>query len=201
MTLKKKFVATAVCTIMFIGTYKTANGQNIIQQSSERQEITVRGQNTRIEGPVPTKGKIAPDFSATLSDMNDIKLSSFRGKNVILNIFPSLDTPTCATSVRFFNEAASELHNTIVLCLSMDLPFAQERFCTVEGIENVIPMSLFRSNDFCKEYGLKIAEGPMKGLMARAVIAIDVNGEIIYTQVVKNISDEPDYDSVLNLFD
>lgn len=201
MNLKKNFIATAICAIIFSGTYTTVSGQNATLSSSEGQEIIVRGQPTHIEGVVPQKGEKAPDFSATQSDMTDVRLSSFHGKNIILNIFPSLDTPTCATSVRFFNEAAAELHNTVVLCLSMDLPFAQERFCTVEGIKNVIPLSLFRSNDFCKEYGLKISEGPMRGLMARAVIAIDESGNIIHTQIVKNISDEPDYGSVLNLFD
>lgn len=159
----------------------------------------VKGQETNIEGKIPSVGTNAPDFVGVKAGMTDTKLSEFKGKRVILNIFPSLDTPTCAVSVRFFNEAAAKLENTVVLCLSMDLPFAQERFCTTEGIENVIPLSLFRSEDFFNNYGLRIAEGPMRGLMARAVILIDENGKIKYTQLVENISDEPDYDSVLKL--
>lgn len=176
----------------------SCNGQN---ESGNREQsiIMVKGQETKIEGTLPAIGTIAPDFCGVKAGMSEVYLSSFKGKRVILNVFPSLDTPTCAVSVRFFNEAAANLDNTVVLCLSMDLPFAQERFCTTEGIENVIPLSLFRSEDFFTNYGLRIAEGPMRGLMARAVILIDENGKIQYTQLVKNLSDEPDYDSVLKL--
>lgn len=162
-------------------------------------KIMVKGQETEIEGNIPAVGTAAPDFSGVRAGMTEVNLSSFKGKRVILNIFPSLDTPTCATSVRFFNEAAAGLDNTVVLCLSMDLPFAQERFCTTEGINNVIPLSLFRSDDFIKDYGLRIAEGPMRGLMARAVILIDETGKVKYTELVHNLSDEPDYESVLKL--
>ena len=113
-------------------------------------------------------GRKAPDFHLTQSDLQDVKLSDFKGKKVILNVFPSLDTPTCAVSVREFNEKASGLENTVVLCISMDLPFAQSRFCTTEGLTRVIPLSAFRSQDFTQNYGLQIADGPMKGLLARA---------------------------------
>ena len=142
-------------------------------------------------------GEQAPDFRATNADLQDVSLSSFKGKRVILNIFPSLDTPTCALSVRQFNARASELENTVVLCLSMDLPFAQSRFCSTEGLNNVVPLSVFRSHDFLKEYGLQLADGPLKGLMARAVIVIDETGKVRYTQLVSNISNEPDYDAAL----
>lgn len=172
----------------------TDNGNGRMQS-----KIMVRGQETVTEGTMPAVGTAAPDFSGVKAGMTDVSLSSFKGKRVILNIFPSLDTPTCATSVRFFNEAAANLENTVVLCLSMDLPFAQERFCTTEGIENVIALSLFRSEEFFKGYGLRIAEGPMRGVMARAVILVDENGKIKYTQLVDNLSDEPHYDSVLKL--
>ena len=118
-------------------------------------------------------------------------------KRLILNIFPSLDTPTCALSVRQFNARASKLENTVVLCLSMDLPFAQSRFCTTEGLDNVVPLSLFRSRDFVEGYGLRLADGPLEGLMARAVVVIDEDGRVIYTQLVKTISDEPDYEVAL----
>lgn len=114
-----------------------------------------------------------------------------------MNIFPSLDTPTCALSVRQFNARAAGLTNTVVLCLSMDLPFAQSRFCSTEGLNNVIPLSVFRSHDFMTHYGLQLADGPLEGLMARAVIVVDENGKVCYTQLVKNISHEPDYEAAL----
>lgn len=130
----------------------------------------------------------------------EVSLSDYRGKRIVLNIFPSLDTPTCARSVRQFNIRAAALENTVVLCLSMDLPFAQSRFCSAEGLENVIPLSVFRSHSFMKEYGLQLADGPMAGLTARAVIVIDEHGKILYTQLVEDISKEPDYDMALKAF-
>lgn len=142
-------------------------------------------------------GQTAPDFQATNADLKEVSLSSFKGKKVILNIFPSLDTPTCAMSVRQFNAKASGLDNTVVLCLSMDLPFAQKRFCTTEGLDNVLPLSLFRSQDFVKGYGLCLEDGPLKGLAARAVIVVDEAGKVSYTQLVSEISSEPDYDAAL----
>lgn len=159
--------------------------------------VVCRGQEAHTSGPMVKVGQQAPDFRATNADLQDVSLSSFKGKRVILNIFPSLDTPTCALSVRQFNARASELENTVVLCLSMDLPFAQSRFCSTEGLNNVVPLSVFRSHDFLKEYGLQLADGPLKGLMARAVIVIDETGKVCYTQLVSNISNEPDYDAAL----
>lgn len=159
--------------------------------------VVCRGQEAHTSGPMVKVGQQAPDFRATNADLQDVSLSSFKGKRIILNIFPSLDTPTCALSVRQFNARASELENTVVLCLSMDLPFAQSRFCSVEGLNNVVPLSLFRSQDFLQGYGIQLADGPLKGLMARAVVVIDENGKVRYTQLVSNISNEPDYDAAL----
>lgn len=137
--------------------------------------VICRGQESHTSGPMVQIGVDAPDFQATNAEMKEVSLSSFKGKRVILNVFPSLDTPTCAMSVRQFNARASELENTVVLCISMDLPFAQSRFCTVEGLENVIPLSVFRSHDFVQGYGIQLADGPLRGLTARAVIVIDEN--------------------------
>lgn len=159
--------------------------------------VICRGQEAHTSGPMVKVGQQAPDFRATNADLQDVSLSSFKGKRIILNIFPSLDTPTCALSVRQFNTRASELENTVVLCLSMDLPFAQSRFCSVEGLNNVVPLSLFRSQDFLQGYGIQLADGPLRGLMARAVVVIDENGKVCYTQLVINISNEPDYDAAL----
>ncbi len=159
--------------------------------------VVCRGQEAHTSGPMVKVGQQAPDFQATNAEMKEVSLSSFKGKRVILNIFPSLDTPTCALSVRQFNARASELENTVVLCLSMDLPFAQSRFCSVEGLNNVVPLSLFRSQDFLQGYGIQLADGPLRGLMARAVVVIDENGKVCYTQLVSNISNEPDYDAAL----
>lgn len=159
--------------------------------------VICRGQESHTSGPMVQIGVDAPDFQATNAEMKEVSLSSFKGKRVILNVFPSLDTPTCAMSVRQFNARASELENTVVLCISMDLPFAQSRFCTVEGLENVIPLSVFRSHDFVQGYGIQLADGPLRGLTARAVIVINENGKVRYTQLVKEVSNEPDYEAAL----
>lgn len=167
------------------------------QTKNKGESIVYKGTILHTTGKMVKVGSKAPDFHLTQSNMKDISLSDFKGKKVILNVFPSLDTPTCAVSVRKFNEKAASLENTVVLCISMDLPFAQARFCTTEGIERVMPLSAFRSQDFAKNYGLQIADGPMKGLMARAVIVVDEKGIVRYTQLVKEISQEPDYDAAL----
>lgn len=168
-------------------------------QASDLQGETVicRGVEAHTSGPMIQVGQEAPDFRAVNAKMKEVSLSDFKGKKVILNIFPSLDTPTCALSVRQFNARAAGLKNTVVLCLSMDLPFAQSRFCSTEGLDNVIPLSVFRSHDFATHYGLRLADGPLEGLMARAVIVVDENGKVNYTQLVENISHEPDYEAAL----
>ena len=160
-------------------------------------KVTFLGNLVHLEGEIPSVGSVAPDFSAVKGDLSEIKLSDFRGKKVVLNNFPSLDTPVCAISVRKFNQAASSLNNTVVLAVSMDLPFAQGRFCTTEGIENLIPVSLFRSIDFKVSYGLILADGPLKGLTARAVIVLDEDGKILYEELVPEITNEPDYEKAL----
>lgn len=162
-----------------------------------QERVITRGVEVSTNGYMPEVGVIAPDFSATDKGMNEVSLSSFKGKKVVLNIFPSLDTPTCALSVRQFNTEAASLENTVVLCISKDLPFAQSRFCSTEGLDRVIPLSVFRSEDFEKNYGLVITEGPMRGLTTRAVIVIDETGKIIYRQLVKNVSEEPDYQKAI----
>lgn len=164
---------------------------------NSQEKVSVRGIETTLNGNIPQKGTIAPNFTATKADMEDIQLSDYKGKNIVLNIFPSLDTPTCAMSVRQFNAKASSLSNTVVLCVSMDLPFAQSRFCSVEGLDNVIPLSIFRSPDFKENYGVICTNGPLKGLTARAVIVINPEGKIIHTELVKNVSEEPNYQKAL----
>ena len=149
-------------------------------------------------GELPAAGNDAPAFVLTAQDLSDITLDQFKGKNVILNIFPSLDTEVCAASVRRFNNDASKLPDTVVLCVSKDLPFAASRFCTVNGIENVMTASGFRSN-FGEVYGVDIAEGPMKDLYARSVVVIDKDGKVIGTELVDEITNEPDYEAVERL--
>lgn len=149
-------------------------------------------------GNIPAVGTQAPRFDLTGANLNDVKLSDFDGKRVVLNIFPSLDTPVCATSVRRFNQDAASMENTVVLCISMDLPFAQARFCSAEGIENVVVASAFRAPEFLKEYGLQIVDGPLKGLLARAVLVLDANHKVIFSDMVEEITNEPDYKAVLS---
>ena len=194
MNIKKLFLYMgAILTLSLVTMCVTTVNDN----AGKEETVICRGQEAHTSGPMVKVGQQAPDFRATNADLQDVSLSSFKGKRIILNIFPSLDTPTCALSVRQFNARASELENTVVLCLSMDLPFAQSRFCSTEGLNNVVPLSIFRSHDFLKEYGLQLADGPLKGLMARAVIVIDETGKVCYTQLVSNISNEPDYDAAL----
>lgn len=158
-------------------------------------------QNIPVEtsGNLPAVGTKAPDFTLVGGDLKDIRLSDYAGKRVVLNIFPSIDTGVCAASVRKFNKEANELPNTLILCVSMDLPFASARFCAAEGLENVVPASAFRSPAFAKDYGVEMVDGPLKGLLARAVVVIDGKGEIVYEQLVNQIVDEPDYAAVLKV--
>ena len=155
------------------------------------------GNSVSLAGNFPEKGVKAKNFTAVLPDLSEITLDSFKGKKVVLNIFPSIDTDVCATSVRTFNKKATEVDNTKVIGLSFDLPFALKRFCGAEGIENVVTASLFRNPEFATDYGVLIADGPLKGLTARAVIVLDGAGKIIYTQLVDDIKNEPDYDAAL----
>lgn len=150
-----------------------------------------------LSGSLPEVGKPAPIFSLVKSDLATLSLEDLRGKTLVLNIFPSLDTQVCATSVRKFNQLASNMKDTLVLAISRDLPFAHSRFCTTEGIENVIPLSDFRCTSFSTDYGLLMQDGPLQGLLARAVVVIDPEQIVRYVQLVPEITQEPDYDEVL----
>jgi thiol peroxidase len=159
-------------------------------------EITFRGNPIHTVGDLPAVGSPAPAFTLTGLDLSDVTVADFAGKNLVLNIFPSVDTAVCATSVRTFNQRAAALDNTTVLNVSADLPFAMGRFCGAEGIEDVQSASVFRS-DFGDTYGVKITEGPLAGLMSRAVVVINGDGVVSYTEQVPEIGQEPDYDSAL----
>lgn len=161
-------------------------------------QITLKGNPVNTVGSLPEIGTKASDFSVTKTDLQETTLADFKGKNLILNIFPSLDTGTCAASVRQFNKEASNLDNTVILCISKDLPFAHKRFCESEGIENVINVSEFRDSAFSDNYLVKFTDGPLKGLLSRAVVVIDAEGTVIYNQQVPEITIEPDYESALS---
>jgi thiol peroxidase len=159
-----------------------------------------KGNPVNTSGNLPAVGEQAPDFSLVKNDLSRVSLSDYKGSNVILNIFPSIDTGVCATSVRTFNQKASNLNNTKILCVSKDLPFAQGRFCGAEGINNVETLSDFEGKSFCDSYGLTMTDGPLKGLAARAIVALNPNGEVVYTELVNDIVNEPNYDAVLAQF-
>lgn len=159
--------------------------------------ITLKGNPVTTNGDLPTVGSKAKDFSLVKGDLSKASLADFAGSKLVLNIFPSLDTGTCAASVRRFNQEASKLDNVKVLCISRDLPFAQNRFCGAEGLEDVITLSDFDTAHFGKDYGLQIVDGPLAGLLSRVVIVLDENGNVVYTQQVPEIVDEPDYEAAL----
>jgi thiol peroxidase len=159
-------------------------------------EVTLGGNPVHTSGDLPSVGAPAPSFSLVGADLGEFDAGSFAGKSVILNIFPSIDTPTCATSVRQFNERAAGLDETVVVCVSADLPFAQNRFCGAEGIENVKVGSTFRS-DFGSDYGVTLTDGKLQGVLARAVVVIGPDGTVKHTELVSEIAQEPDYDAAL----
>ncbi|WP_445372922.1 thiol peroxidase [Methylomonas sp. HW2-6] len=158
--------------------------------------ITFQGKPINTVGDLPAVGSPAPDFLLTNRKMQDVGLAEFAGKRKVLNIVPSLDTPTCAASTRKFNEKAAHLPNTVVLAVSADLPFAQVRFCEIEGIKHVVPLSTFRSS-FAHDYGVELLDSILAGLTARAIVIIDEHNTVIYTQLVNEIADEPDYSAAL----
>lgn len=160
-------------------------------------KVTLGGNPANTTGNLPKVNQPAPQFTLVKTDLSEVSLSDYKGKNVILNIFPSVDTKVCATSVRKFNEQATSLTNTVVLCISKDLPFAQARFCGAEGIENAIPLSNFRDDTFGKNYGVTLQDGAFKGLNARAVVVIDPQGNVTYTELVPEIGNEPNYEKAL----
>ena len=160
-------------------------------------QVTLKGNPVQVEGELPQTGTQAPEFTLTAGDLSDATLATFAGKRKVLNIFPSVDTPTCATSVRKFNAQANEVANTVVLCISSDLPFAQARFCGSEGLENVKNLSDFRSAAFSQDYGVDIVDGPLRSLTARAVVVLDENNNVLHSELVSEIGHEPNYEAAL----
>jgi len=159
--------------------------------------ITLGGNPVHTSGELPAVGSKLADFKLVQNDLSVASLSNFAGKKLVLNIFPSVDTGTCAASVRKFNESAGGLENTTVLCISRDLPFAQKRFCGAEGLENVVNLSDFQEGSFGKANGLEITDGPLAGLHSRAIIVVDANGTITHTEQVAEIANEPNYEAAL----
>ena len=159
--------------------------------------ITFKGSPTETSGALPAIQTKAPAFTLAKTDLSDVSLDAFAGKRIVMNIFPSIDTPVCAASTRRFNEEAGKLDNTVVLCISADLPFAHNRFCEAEGLKDVIPLSVFRSPAFGKDYGVTITSGPLTGLLSRAIVIINEEGKVIYTEQVPEIAEEPDYVAAL----
>jgi len=159
--------------------------------------VTLKGNAIHTSGNLPEIGTTAPDFTLAKSDLSDSKLSDYKGKKVVMNIFHSLDTGTCANSVRQFNTEAAELNNTMVLCISRDLPFAMNRFCAAEGIDNVETLSDFKDWNFGKSYGLEYIDGPIQGLLSRAIVVLNEDGKVIYTEQVQETVEEPNYKAAL----
>ena len=160
-------------------------------------QITLKGNPVTTVGELPAAGTAAPSFTLVNKDLSEANMADFAGKRIVLNIFPSLDTPVCAASVRRFNLEASSIPDTVVLCISADLPFAHKRFCEVEGIENVVSLSVFRSPEFGNDYGVTITDGPLKGILSRAVVIVDKDGKVIHAEQVPEITQEPDYEAAL----
>ena len=160
-------------------------------------KITLKGNAIDTIGELSAQGSAAPDFTLVKTDLAEVTLADYKGKKVVLNIFPSIDTPVCAASVRCFNKVAGETANTVVLCISADLPFAHTRFCETDGLKNVESLSVFRSPAFGKDYGVTITTGPIAGLLSRAIVIIDGEGKVCYTEQVPEITQEPNYDAAL----
>lgn len=163
--------------------------------------VTLKGTVLNTSGDLPEVGKPCPDFTLTGPDLGERRLQDFEGTRTVLNIFPSIDTPTCAASVRAFNARVSQVHHTQVLCISMDLPFAQKRFCGAEGLARVETLSAFRHPEFGQAFGLTLLDGPLRGLLARAVVVLDENGTVVHTELVPDIAQEPDYQAALTIID
>ncbi len=159
--------------------------------------VTLKGNPVPTSGDLPKPGTPCPAFTLTRTDLSEVSSADFKGKRVVLNIFPSIDTPTCAASVRTFNKRASEKPNTVILCVSADLPFAQKRFCGAEGLEQVVPVSTFRNPDFLTTFGVRLEGSGLKGLAARSVVVVDEQGTVRHTELVPEIAQEPDYEAAL----
>jgi len=162
-------------------------------------KITFKGSPVNTSGQLPAVGSAAPDFTLVKADLSEVSLKDLKGKNVVLNIFPSLDTGVCAASVRRFNKEAANLPNTVVLAVSADLPFAAGRFCTTEGIENVQTASVFRNPEFAKDYGVLTLDGPLKGVLARSVVVLDADGKVLYNELVEETTNEPNYEAAISV--
>ncbi|MDY6980587.1 MAG: thiol peroxidase [Pseudomonadota bacterium] len=160
-------------------------------------QITLQGDTINTNGELPAVGSAAPAFQLTTADLEDVGLDNYKGKKKLLNIVPSLDTPVCATSTHKFNEAAKSRDDVVMLIIAADLPFAMGRFCTGEKLDNVIPLSMMRDKNFAKDYGVLIQDGPLAGITARAVVVLDENDKVVYTEMVPEIAQEPDYDKAL----
>ena len=161
--------------------------------------VHFKGTKVNTNGNLPKVGEIAPNFSLVKNDLSTLSLSDLKGKRVLLNIFPSIDTGTCAASVRRFNKEAAGLTNTVVLCISKDLPFAQSRFCGAEGIDQVITLSDFRNSEFTDKYGVLLSDSPLSGLLARSIVVINEEGKVIYSELVNEITEEPNYQAALGV--
>lgn len=159
--------------------------------------VTIEGNEIHTSGDLPAVGAAAPDFKLVDGELNDRSLSDYAGRKKLLNIVPSLDTGVCATSTKKFNQAAAEREGVVMLVISADLPFAQGRFCSTEGIDNVVPLSMMRSRNFAKDYGVLIEDGPLAGITARAVVVLDEDDKVVYTELVPEIAREPDYEAAL----
>lgn len=159
--------------------------------------ITLKGTEIHTNGELPTSGDTAPDFSLVAEDLGDVSLATYKGKKKLLNIVPSLDTPVCAISTKKFNDVAKEKSDVVFLMIAADLPFAMSRFCKAEGTDNVVTLSMMRSRNFAKDYGVLIEDGPLAGITARAVVVIDENDKVVYSELVPEIAQEPDYDAAI----
>ncbi len=160
-------------------------------------QISFKGSPIHTSGALPGPGQAAPNFTVTMADLSEMSLSDLKGRRVVLNIFPSIDTSVCAASVRRFNAEATKLENTSVLCISRDLPFAQKRFCAAEGLDHVITASEYKDDNFSRAYGVKMVDGPLKGLLSRAVVVVDESGLVLHAEQVPEITQEPDYAAAL----
>lgn len=158
--------------------------------------ITLKGQPVHTVGSLPAVGSKAPNFTLTKTDLGEVNLENYLGKKIILNIFPSMDTATCAAAMLQFNELAKKSKDVLILCISADLPFAQSRFCSAQHLKNVVPASVFRHHQFGQDYGVTIIDGPLTGLLSRAIVVIDEQGKVTYTQQVPELADEPNYDDI-----